>query len=125
MDPRGIVKHILELAGAGNDSERLEKEFYSLCCATAFQRIIDQLPEEKKSAILEKLKEPVTPEVAESVIKNDIGEATYLPMVTKVTEELFEKYLRSLKPKLDKNIRDSIKTYLKTLTVAQAHEASQ
>lgn len=120
MNPNEILKKILQITGAGDDADRVEKEFLIASRGLAFQRIIDALPEEKRSAITGKLHEPIAPETMLDVIQNDIGENTYIEMLTVVSTELLQKYMQEVVPQLTDEMCAELKTYLSSVGIGKA-----
>ncbi|OGN29816.1 MAG: hypothetical protein A3A33_00810 [Candidatus Yanofskybacteria bacterium RIFCSPLOWO2_01_FULL_49_25] len=120
MNPNEILKKILEITGAGDDAERVEKEFLVASRGLALQRIVDTMPEDRRSAILDKLHEPIAPETMLDVIQNDIGEEVYIEKLTAVSTELLQKYMQEVVPQLTDEMRSELKSYLASVGIEKA-----
>ena len=114
IDPKQTLQQILTIVNYQGDKQAFIAKYLALCEQNTLLALLENLSEEERTALEQKLDAAATPEEKKNVLREQFSEEDIAESSYNETKKSFGEMMQKLLPTLDKNQKEELKQYFES-----------
>jgi Na+-translocating ferredoxin:NAD+ oxidoreductase RnfG subunit len=122
IDPKETLEKILTIVNYEGDKDAFITSYLALCQQNTLIALLEDLSEEERTSLEQKLDAKTTPEEKQEVLKSQFSEEQLTEASYNETKKSFGEIMQKLLPTLDDNQKNQLKQYFESSTKSLQEE---